>query len=172
MPAMPPPHVATLRAQLPVSQRGATGAKMPPVAGEDATCRNAPRVTNAKPLATRRVCHRVGSRGKAPCLLALFYVHPCQLFSLPACRARGSQGPSGVVWSTYRHSHVEWLNPRVANPRLLLWSGFATLASGGWGVSPLGAELRGGGVWCVPAECGGRAAKPLHTSNRGVVTPG
>ncbi len=95
--AMPPSPTATRRAQLPVSQQGATVARMRPVAGEDATCHNAPRVTNAKPLATRRICHRVGSQRKAPCLPVLFYAHLCPLFShVPAGVSEGLGDPRGM----------------------------------------------------------------------------
>ncbi len=155
-----------------------------------------------------------------------------RVWRAPACRVRGSRGPPGGVWSTCRHSPYSLTYPRVTNPRLLLWSGSATLsATCGvvWSVlirglySPLwlcGLSLLAGcvclrrvacqpaaGVWCgvvggasawVQAVCvpavwgcagrvacgrgvslrsagvcaGDRAAKPLHRSNRGFVTPG
>ncbi len=54
-----------------------------------------------------------------------------------ACRVRdvlagvsGGYKPSGDVWSTCRHSHACLPNPRVTNPRLLVWSGFTTLPDG------------------------------------------
>ncbi len=75
--------------------------------------------------------------------------------------------PSWDVWSTYRHSPVEWLNPRVTNPRLLVWSGFATLPPAGdvssaEVASPLclagGCALQGGGclwsAWLAWTWCG------------------
>ncbi len=67
-------------------------------------------------------------------------------------RVRGSRGPSGDVWSTCRHSPVERLNPRVTNPRLLVWSGFATRPLAGGVSSALRALLAW--AWCVPAWCG------------------
>ncbi len=196
------------------------GVRMHPVAGEDATCREGLRVTIARGIATRRICHRVGSRGKAPCLPVLFYAHLCPLFShvpagvsegrgdprgmcgvpigtlrflvairglqtlgyscgvappllplaggvssalrawlacawrAPACRVRGSQGPPGDVWSTCRHSPLSCGYPRVTNPRLLLWSGSATLPpcdASSAGALPL--CLAGGVATCVVRVC-------------------
>ncbi len=77
----------------------------------------------------------------------------------PRQRVRGSRGPSGMVWSTYRHSPFVRVYPRVTNPRLLLWSGFATLPPAG-GVCLCGAFASGGrcvsllvGVWRGVARC-------------------
>ncbi len=90
--------------------------------------------------------------GKSPLPPAPFYVHPCPIRGLqtlgyscllratcplhcgcgvvcPHRCVRGSRGPSGDVWSTYRHSPYSLTYPRVTNPRLLLWSGSATLSA-------------------------------------------
>ncbi len=83
--------------------------------------------------------------------------------------------PSGVVWSTCRHSPVEWLHPRVTNPRLLVWSGFATLPPAG-GVSAC--VVRGGVdvVGAYPPACPrvartlGWRVEYLSALSRGVAT--
>ncbi len=146
----PPPRVCNPRTRRRAGKEADTDVRMKvreaggfPVrryAMANATCRDAPRVTNAKPLAivTHLRPRRVASASlthSAGLQVVAHGVWRRVAEAWPASRTggggagkkrtegsggacprwcvRGSQGPSGEVWSTCRHSHVEWLNPRV-----------------------------------------------------------
>ncbi len=153
------------------------------VAGVGVVCLrlSCPRVTNSRvacgvPIGTLTWSGLIrGSQGPSVTLVE-WLRHSCLLRAgCPLHCGRGWRGcgvsplvvsegykPSGGVWSTYRHSHVEWPNPRVAGTLGYSCGVASPLLPCGRGVS-----LRSAGV-CA----GDRAAKPLHRSNRGFVTPG